>query len=264
MSEVERMVRDLNSYFKNKNVIFELLDEAKVDVYKIARFSNRLMMPGGVASLTNQIQTSNAIKNFQNAIIMDKEDDYERKDITFGGLAEMIKENRIGIACALKMPVTKLFGLSAAGFNSGEDDLENYNSMIESEIRTPAKRPLKKLLELCANKFFGFIPDMTIEFKPLRIMTDTDEEVVKSSKQNRIIQLYDKGWITAQEGAQMLRAEKILTIATDVEKGLLDDQPSSPGQGMMAEQAGNGGEELQTPKQGQAKTGKTETTKEKV
>ena len=30
----------------------------------------------------------------------------------------------------LKMPITKLFGISAAGFSSGEDDIENYNSMI--------------------------------------------------------------------------------------------------------------------------------------
>jgi hypothetical protein len=196
---------------------------------------------------------------------MDKDDEYDRKDITFSGLAEMIKENRIGIACALKMPITKLFGLSASGFNSGEDDLENYNSMVESDIRTPAKRPLKQLLELCANKFFGFIPDMTISFKPLRIMTDTDEEIVKTSKQNRVTQLYDKGWITAQEGAQMLRAEKILTIATAVEKGLLDDQPQTPGQGMMTEQMGGESEGALPPsKPGQSKTGKTQTTKEKA
>jgi len=260
MSEIERMVRDLNSYFKNKNVIFELLDEAKVDIYKIARFANRLMMPGGVANLTAQIQASNAIKNYQNALIMDKDDEYDRKDITFSGLAEMVKENRIGVACALKMPVTKLFGLSASGFNSGEDDLENYNSMVESEIRTPAKRPIKRLLELCANKFFGFIPDMDVSFKPLRVMTDGDEELVKTSRQNRVMQLYDKGWITAQEGAQMLRADKILTVSTDVEKGLLDDQPLSPGQGMMAE---NFGDNSSAPKI-ETKTGKMQPTKEKV
>ena len=35
MSELERLVRDLNQYLKNQDVIFELLDEAKIDVYKI-------------------------------------------------------------------------------------------------------------------------------------------------------------------------------------------------------------------------------------
>src|SRR5574343_30614 len=33
MSEVERLVAPMNKYFKNQNVIFELLDEAKIDVY---------------------------------------------------------------------------------------------------------------------------------------------------------------------------------------------------------------------------------------
>jgi phage-related protein (TIGR01555 family) len=273
MSEVERMVRDLNAYFKNKNVIFELLDEAKVDIYKIARYANRLLTRDGIARLNQQIQTTNAIKNFQNALIMDKEDEYDHKEMSFSGLADIIKENRIGIACALKMPITKLFGLSSTGFNSGEDDLENYNSMVESEIRTPAKRPLKKILGLCANQLFGFEPDMTINFKPLRVMTDGDEEAVKTSKQARVMGLYNVGWITAQEGAQMLRQEKILTIQTAVEKGLLDDQPMSPGQGMMQEQGGGfggnkeGGQKGGQPpasKPTQTKTGKTQTSKEKV
>ena len=35
MTEVERMIRSFNQYLKNNNVIFELLDEAKVDVFKM-------------------------------------------------------------------------------------------------------------------------------------------------------------------------------------------------------------------------------------
>ena len=35
MSELERVVRSINSYLKNQDLIFELLDEAKVDVYQL-------------------------------------------------------------------------------------------------------------------------------------------------------------------------------------------------------------------------------------
>jgi len=68
---------------------------------------------------------------------MDMKDDYEQKQITFTGLSDVLSQIRYGIAADVKMPMAKLFGMSASGFNSGEDDIENYNAMIESSVRRP-------------------------------------------------------------------------------------------------------------------------------
>src|SRR5262249_3357561 len=46
MSELERLVRSLNQYMKNQDVIFELLDEAKVDVHRIQGFNTALINKG--------------------------------------------------------------------------------------------------------------------------------------------------------------------------------------------------------------------------
>ena len=37
----------------------------------------------------------NEMKNFNNALVLDKNDEYDQKQITFSGLAEVMKENRI-------------------------------------------------------------------------------------------------------------------------------------------------------------------------
>lgn len=139
MSELEKLMRSLNQYLKNQDLIFELLDEAKIDVYKIKGFNAALLNSAGTQNVAKRIQSANMIKNYQSALTMDLEDEYEQKQITFTGLAEMLVQIRQGIAADLKMPVTKLFGISAAGFNSGEDDIENYNAMIEGEIRSRLK-----------------------------------------------------------------------------------------------------------------------------
>jgi phage-related protein (TIGR01555 family) len=94
MSEVERMVRDLNAYLKNKNLIFELLDESKIDVYKIKGFNTSLITAAGTSKIQKRIELANQLKNYQNAVVMDKEDDYEQKSLAYSGLAEMIKEDR--------------------------------------------------------------------------------------------------------------------------------------------------------------------------
>ena len=52
------------------------------------------------------------------------------------------------IAAYLRQPVSKIWGTGSSGFLSGEDDLENYNAMIESEIRPQALRMIKWVVDL--------------------------------------------------------------------------------------------------------------------
>lgn len=228
MSELERMVRDLNSYFKNKTIAFELLDESKIDVYKVKNLSKTLITSQGQNQVQSRFETANQIKNTINAIVIDSEDDYQQKTQTFAGISDMIKENRIGIATALKMPMTKLFGISASGFNAGEDDIENYNAMIESEIRSRLRYPVKILINIICLKLFGYIPDFSFDFKNLRIMNEAEEEQVNTARSNRVLQLYDRGLITSKEVGQILGSYKLLPTETEMGKGNIDDFPIPP------------------------------------
>ena len=82
-----------------------------------------------------KITLSNMLKSYLNALVMDKEDEYHQKQLSFSGLSEILQECRLDVAAALRMPVTKIFGMATAGMTSGDDDLENYNTMIIRDIR---------------------------------------------------------------------------------------------------------------------------------
>jgi len=216
MSELERMVRSINQYLKNQDVIFELLDEAKVDVYKIKGFTQTLMTQEGTSKVANRIQQANLIKNYNNALTMDIDDDYDQKQMTFTGLAEMLQQIRIQVASDLKMPVTKLFGLSAAGFSSGEDDIENYNSMIEGEIRSKSKFIVIDVLKICCQKLFGVIPDdLKMSWNPLRILSAEQEENVKEKKFNRIDRTFNMGLCSDKEAKSSINKDSLLPIEID-------------------------------------------------
>lgn len=216
MSEIERLVRSLNQYMKNQDVIYDLLDEAKIDIFRIEGLNDSMIDKDGVARVTRRIQTANMLKNYNNALTMDMNDEYSQKQITFAGLSDILEQVRITIASDVKMPLTKLFGQSAAGFSSGEDDIENYNSMLESEIRAKSSDDVIKLLQIGCKKLFDFIPDdLQVIFRPLRILSSEQEEKVKDSEWKRTKEVYETGLMTDIEAKESINAASLTPVEID-------------------------------------------------
>lgn len=213
LSVVESLVRSVNQYLKGTDLIYELLDEAKIDVFGIKNLTNTLLNPNGASQVANRIQLANRTKNFQHALVMDGEDKYEQKTLTFSGLADVMEQVRMQVASDLRMPVTKVFGISAAGFNSGEDDIEVYNGMIESSIRTPAKKDILRALELRCQQLFGFIPDdLSIEFQPLRVLSGVQKAEVEDKQRKGILELFTSGLISLEEARAALNKHDLAGI----------------------------------------------------
>lgn len=228
MSEAERMIPDLNLYLKTKNVLYEILDESKIDIYRLKDFAQKLASPGGTNTIQQRVQLANEMKNYVNALIMDQNDEYEQKQISFGGLADISAENRMGIASALRITQSKLFGIGSTGFSSGEDDLENYNMMVESEIRKPMSPVIRQMIEVNMVHLFGRKAPFQIKWPSLRVLSSEQEQTVKESQFNRTMALYDRGLLDSQEVGEVLRNDNIITIQTKAEQGLLPDQPEPP------------------------------------
>lgn len=226
-SVVEHLVRSINQYLKANNLTFEVLDEFKIDIFKIKNLTDTLLSATGNQQVSQRIKLANWQKNYQHAMIMDGEDDYLQKQLSFAGLADVMKEIRMQIASDMRMPLTKLFGISAAGFNSGEDDIENYNAMVESEVRNKSKYDILRVIEIKCQKWFGFIPtDLSIEFKPLRMLSSVDEEQVKTAKFTRLMQAKQLGEISTFEFRDACNRDKLLGIQLDTTQDKLN--PDDP------------------------------------
>lgn len=225
MSSFECVLREINAYFKNNNVIFELLDEAKIDVWKIKGFNAQVLKAAAANTTAKRIQIANSMKNFLNAITLDSEDDYEQKQMTFSGLSDILEQIRIGIAAAVRMPMAKIFGLASKGFASGEDDIENYNAIVEAQ-RDRACEVLEMVIPIVCMKVFGFVPDdLEFEWKPLRVLSAEQEQNVLNAKFTRLSTLYSQGILSPQEYAEALKQDNILTMETAVSKG---EEPQPP------------------------------------
>jgi phage-related protein (TIGR01555 family) len=240
LSDMEKMIEPFNIYLRTQNAIYDLLREAKVDIYKFEGFLAQLSSQKGTQMAMQRVQIANMTKNTGNALVMDAKDDYVQKQVTFSGLAEMSVQNRISLASATRIPINKLFGTGAVGFSSGEDDIENYNAMVESEVREHLRPTLRKLIDLVAIALWGEDYDLSFEFKPLRVMSSEQEEQIKTSKHARYFQDMQAGMLTPKEYMELQQKEKIIPIETEVARGAepeplmmamgAEQKPGEPGQ----------------------------------
>jgi uncharacterized protein len=235
LSVVEALVRSINQYLEGTSLIYELVDEAKIDVFGIKNLTSALTTSAGMQKAAMRIQMANQQKDFQHAIVMDAEDRYEQKTLAFAGLADVMKEIRMQVASDLRMPLTKVFGISAAGFNSGEDDIEVYNGMVEATVRQPSKKDVLRLLELRCQQLFGFTPtDLSIEFEPLRVMSSEQVSQVKERKHNMLLASLSAGGISLQEYRDGCNADDVLGI--DLKDDMLPEDAGEVGSSDDAEE----------------------------
>lgn len=225
MSILEDSLRAINIYLKFEKLLFELLDEAKIDVYKITGFNASLATAAGTAAIQRRVGLSNQLKNFQSALTMDMLDDYQQKTLTFSGIPEIYEQVRINLCAYLRIPYDKVFGQSAGGFGSGKDSLDNYNSTVEM-IRETANPLVETAGGMRCQQLFGFIPDdLEIEWSPLDVLDGVEQEAVKTSKQARILGQFQVGLLSGQEACEALQKEGLLLVECEVLLGLREPEP---------------------------------------
>lgn len=222
----ECIIPALSQYIKANNVILELLDEAKIDILKIFGLSDILMSAGGESAVKKRLKIFSEQKNFQSVGAMDAKDDYIQKQLNFGSLDQMVEKIMLLICSALRIPYSKVFGKGASGFSSGEDDLENYNGMVMSTIREPLIPIIKWMLDVRCIQLFGRkVDDLVINWKPLRVLPETEEQSIKTQKINSYIQLCQLGILTKKQVAEQLTTEKIILFKPE-EIDAIDDELS--------------------------------------
>ena len=216
----------MSQYFKAGNVLFELLDEAKVDVIKLATLQTALSSGHSDQALQKMLDLIANNLNYKSKLLISKDDDYDQKQISFSGLAEMNKEIRIMMAGSANMPVNKLWGEGVTGFGSGEDSLENYNSQIENEIRSADDAVIDWVLMLRSYQQFGFeLPDLIKTWKTLRVLSAIDEQNIHDHKVANILQIYDRQLMSPQEVMEYLKKQQIVIQDTKALRGELEDMP---------------------------------------
>ena len=115
-------------------------------------------------AITKRVGYASLVKNYMKALLLDSEDQYQQKQIHFNGLADLKADSRVDMAADARITMNKLYGMSPAGFNSGEADRETYADTVEAEVRIPAEYAIIRILEFVGRKVLGKTLDFEMEW----------------------------------------------------------------------------------------------------
>ncbi len=237
MSKIEELIRELNRFLKTQDVIFQILDDSRIDVIQFEGLIDALFGPnssrGNISNsnIAQRAEYSNAKKSYTKTAVLDAKDKYTINQASFSGFSEISKENRTELACALRIPQTKLWGDAPGGMSTtDENGMENYNGMIESEIRPTLKRNGLFMVKIRCMELFGFIPkDLVVKFKSLRYMTAQDEEDIKTKKHDRMLSSWQAGGIGRTQYLEGCNKDALFPMKVEVTKLRPDEMPVSSG-----------------------------------
>lgn len=139
-------------------IVSALLKEAKLDIVSIPELAELLSTPEGEAALKRRWEVAARLKDLNNIILIDggpgvegtKKEEWDQKQITWGGMAESVNLLLKILAGAADIPITRLTGEQQSGL-SGSDvgSLRNYYDSVGSGQKlelTPQIRPLDEML----------------------------------------------------------------------------------------------------------------------
>lgn len=164
--------------------IASLIHEAKVDVIKIPRLSESLSAEGYSRRLIERFTLANTMKSLVNTLILDSEEEWDRKQTSFAQLPEVLDRYLQIAAGAADIPATRLLGQSPAGMNAtGESDIRNYYDRIAAEQSVMLTPALSRLDEALITSALGARPpEVHYEWQPLWGLSETEKADIAKKK----------------------------------------------------------------------------------
>ncbi|MDE1489014.1 DUF1073 domain-containing protein, partial [Xenorhabdus bovienii] len=126
--------------------------------------------------------------------LMDSKDVFATHSYSFAGIADVILRFAEQVSGATGIPLVRLFGQSPSGFSTGDGDLENYYSRVNTLQERRLRRPLRWLLDISHRSLFGepLPDDFTFEFNKLWEMSDTDRSTMANNVASALSTLVDR------------------------------------------------------------------------
>jgi uncharacterized protein len=129
-SVLTRMRQALREFVTGYDSIGALLINSTQDIYQMSGL-DQLMAHDHDDIVKNRLALIDTMRSFLRMVVIDKEDTFERKQLSFAGLGDLLDRLGQRLAAATGMPLTKLLGVSPAGLNAtGESDAANWRDAV--------------------------------------------------------------------------------------------------------------------------------------
>ena len=145
-----------------------LVVEGPTAVYQVNGFAEKLMANNGEA-LTKRMQMIDFYRSIMRAILIDKDESFERQPMQLAGIPDLLSQAAFRIAATAQIPMMVLFGQDPAGFSTGDASLRWFwdkTKSYQTNVVGPRIAELSKII-LQTEGYGNLIDDVVVTFKPL-------------------------------------------------------------------------------------------------
>ncbi|QXF35234.1 hypothetical protein CE143_20200 [Photorhabdus luminescens] len=199
----------------------DTIQEANVDVIFLPGLNNQIDA-GQETQVVEYARVMKQTKSSTGLMLMDAGDStmqsrYEQKTAQFSGLSDVITKMANVLAGALDRPINILFGQSASGFNSGEEDNKSYYETING-LQETRLRPMQDFVDqFILDKLAASIDTISYEYPSIDSINEADEATRFTQYATGFTSLVQSGVATEDIALREMQARGVLTTVTNEE-----------------------------------------------
>lgn len=218
ISDLQNKYNAIRLFDTTITCIGDIVQDSNVDVLFIPDLIAKVAQ-GKEDDIRKFINLINHTKSSMNAIALDAGNSeaqgrWEQKTATYAGLSEVLTKLITVTAGALDRPITVLFGLSASGFSTGEEDLESYHGTINA-LQESRLRPAQEFID----KFIldKMMPNhgLTFEYPSIKVVNEDKEAARVGQFASALSALVTANIISDKVAQTELIARKLLINTTE-------------------------------------------------
>lgn len=186
--------------------VASLIFEANVDVIKIPNLMEMANDPEYEKKFLKRTTLVAASKGINRTLVMDAQEEYERKSANFSGLDKIIDQMLRVCAGAADIPMTRFMAQSPAGLSAtGDGDMRNYYDKVQTIQETELEPAMALLDRALVRTTFGAEPEgLSGLWSPLEQMSEKDQAEIGAKHAETASKLIMSGIYDAAEMEEAL------------------------------------------------------------
>ncbi|MBD1228374.1 DUF1073 domain-containing protein [Xenorhabdus griffiniae] len=198
----------------------DTIQEANVDVIFLPGLNNQIDS-GQEAQVIEYARVMKQTKSSTGLMLMDAGDGtmqsrYEQKNAQFAGLSDVMTKMMSVLAGALDRPITILFGQSASGFNSGEEDNKTYYETING-LQEERLRPMQEFVDQFVLDKLTTDIEISYKYPPIDSVNKTEEANRFTQYATGFTTMVQAGFLPEDTALREMVARGVLTTVTEAD-----------------------------------------------
>lgn len=200
LTRVVRVLRDYNMAWASTGILLTDFSQSVIKMVGLAE----VMASGEAEKITNRMLAVERSRSIAHAVLIDSEEEYERKGTPVTGLPELLTGMASRLAAACDMPLTLLMGQSPKGLgNEGDSDVRFFYDRVKSMQDRKVRPVLERLIKMLFQVFGAAEPDSwSIHFCPLWQPTDIEAATARKTQAETDEKYVTMGALSAAEVAK--------------------------------------------------------------